>query len=559
MLTHVCVRDFAIVRLLELDFRSGMTALTGETGAGKSILVDALGLALGDRADSTAIRHDCERTEVSAHFDITALGEVKSWLTERGLVAEDECVLRRVVTREGRSRAYINGTSVPVQMLRELGSSLVDIHGQHEHQSLLRRDQQRTILDTYGGNARRLDEVEQCYRRWRELADKLQSALQDGTERADRLHLLRYQVEELNALGLGSQEYAELETEQARLANAEQLLDTCQGALQALYEAEDGSVYGTLSAVSARLETLSGVEPRLLEIGGLLASAVVQIEEASEELRRCAGNVDLDPQRLQMVDERLGSIHDLARKHRVEPEELPALHERLLHELQAAEDLDVSVEELERRLQTAESDYRRKAAILSKHRQKAATKLAKAVTESMTRLALAGAEFSASVVELQDTAPAPNGQDEIEYRVATNKGQPPLPLARVASGGELSRISLAIQVITSNAGRVPTLIFDEVDTGIGGGTAEIVGRLLSRLGEASQVLCVTHLPQVAAQADHHYQVSKSVGEQSNETEIAPLSENDRVSELARMLGGIKLTEHTLAHAREMMAQGRLSS
>jgi DNA repair protein RecN (Recombination protein N) len=558
MLTQVCVRDFAIVRLLELDFRSGMTALTGETGAGKSILVEALGLALGDRADSTAIRHGCERTEVSAHFDLAALGEVKSWLTDRGLVAEDECVLRRVVTREGRSRAYVNGTPVPVQMLRELGASLVDIHGQHEHQSLLRREQQGMILDSYGGNSKRLDEVEQCYRSWRELADTLHCTRQEGADRADRLHLLRYQVEELDALGLVDREYAELETEHARLANAEQLLDTCQGALQALYEAEDGSAYGILSAVISQLEMLGGVEPRLAEIGTLLTSAVVQIEEASEGLRRYAGNVDLDPQRLQTVDERLASIHGLARKHRLEPEELPALHQRLVGELRAAEGMDVSLEELERRLADAESGYRRKAAILSKHRQKAATALGKAVSDSMTQLALKGAEFSVSVAKNDDAAPAPKGQDEIEYRVATNKGQPPLPLARVSSGGELSRISLAIQVITSNAGRVPTLIFDEVDTGIGGGTAEIVGRLLSRLGEASQVLCVTHLPQVAAQADHHYQVSKSVGEASNETEIAPLSENDRVAELARMLGGVKVTEQTLAHAREMMAQGRLS-
>jgi len=554
MLTHIHIRDFAIIEDLELELGSGMTVLTGETGAGKSILIDAIGLVLGDRADSATVRHGASRAEVSVELDINGHQEAARWLAEQDLEPDSGCLLRRVVGADGRSRAYVNGSPVKLQALKQLGEMLVDLHGQHEHQSLMRRPVQRELLDNYADHAALLSQVAEHYQHWASLKQQLDDLRAQGDARRERLDLLRYQVQELDALDLKTGELPELEAEHARLANAGRLLELAQGAYQTLYEGDEQTVHDQLSSLCHSLDEAAGLDERLVESRDLLANAQIQVAEAADGLRRYTDHLELDPQRLAWVEDRLGEIQDLARKHRVAPAELPGLHEQLREELAHMEDSHYDLQTLEQELDKSEASYRQAARALSESREQAARQLGEQVSEAMQGLGMAGGCFEVQVEHDPEERFSAHGSDRIDYQVTANPGQPLRPLTKVASGGELSRISLAIQMIAARAVSIPTLIFDEVDTGIGGAVAEAVGRQLSGLGEQRQVLCVTHLPQVAAQAHHHLQVYKRKWQESTETEIASLDPSERVNEVARMLGGLQLTDQTLAHAREMIEQ-----
>ncbi len=554
MLTHAHIVDFAIIDSLELDFDQGMTVLTGETGAGKSILVDAMGLALGDRADAGWVRHGAERAEISIGFDLSDQPAVQAWLAEHELDDEaGECLVRRIITAEGRSKAWINGRSVPVQMLRELGERLVDIHGQHEHQSLMRRDAQRELLDAYGDHRDLLDKVGAAFREWRSVRDQLESLRQAQQDADHRRDLLRFQVSELETLQMTAEELPELVNERQRLAHAGRLAEGAQAALDAAYENDEASAYSLLSHAVEQLNQLTEFDAALVPIAETLNTALIHLQEGAEDLRDYAGKLEMDPERRDFVENRLAAIEQLARKHRVAAEELPALAIRLREELDNLEHSEERTAELEARLAALEKGYREAAEQLSKRRRETAARLAKGVTEVMQELGMPGGRFEIAVeADARDRFGA-LGMDQVEFLVSANPGQPPAPLARVASGGELSRISLAIQVIASDASDMPVMVFDEVDAGVGGGIAELIGRRMRALGRSRQVLCVTHLPQVASQAHHHFKVEKIAGRDSTRTTITRLEDGARIEELARMLGGMTITDTTREHAREMIA------
>jgi DNA repair protein RecN (Recombination protein N) len=557
MLTQLRIRDFAIVEELELELAAGMTAVTGETGAGKSILVDAIGLLLGDRADSSVIRHGAERADINAVFDLDALPVARTWLAERDLNDAGECHLRRVVARNGRSRNYINGVPQPAQALRELGERLVDIHGQHEHQSLLRREAQRQLLDDYAGNADLVTEVAERYRGWSRLRQEWRDLRQASQERDARLDILRYHLRELAALNLAEGEVAELEAEQKRLAHASQLLETGQRLLVWLSESDDDAVADRLNQSLRELETLSRLDERLTPVSELLNAALIQVQEASSELRGYVQALDLDPGHLAQIDQRLNAAYQLARKHRVDAGELPALRARFEAELDGLEHSETRLDELQQAVKAARVAYQEYADQLSERRATAARELGERVSQALAGLGMPGGRFSITLERLEK--PTASGMEAVEFLVSANPGQPLRPLSKVVSGGELSRISLAIQVITARAARIPTLIFDEVDTGIGGGVAEVVGRQLRTLGGNRQVLCVTHLPQVAAQAHQQLKVEKQTDGENTHTQVMTLETEERVVEIARMLGGLELTANTLAHAQEMVEKAALST
>jgi len=555
MLNRVHVRNLAIVTELDLELGEGMTAMTGETGAGKSILIDALGLALGERGDTAMIRSGAERAEVSAAFDVTTSPQLLAWLEEQALEHDGECVLRRVLARQGRSRSFVNGTPVPVQSLQQAGDLLVDIHGQHAHQSLLRAGHQRRLLDDYGGHQTQVVAVAQAYRDLAETRSELERLSAEAGDRASRLDLLRFQVGELAQLVLRPGEIEELDESHARLSNAGHLLETCGRLIALLYE-DEASVESRLGIATHELDVLLGLDPVLGEPRELVESAAIQVREASNILRSYMESVDLDPQRLVEVEQRIDAIHTLARKYRCEPGSLTERMEHLAQELAGLEKTDVHLEALERERDQRERQFAEAAAALSTLRTQAAAKLSDTITVSIRGLGMPGGRFAVSMEALGPDKAGPDGMDRVEFLVSANPGQPVQPLAKVASGGELSRISLAIQVATASCGDIPTLIFDEVDVGIGGAVAEIVGRLLRQLGTERQVLCVTHLPQVAAQAHHHLEISKHSDLKSTLTRVRPLDSPSRVQEIARMLGGIAITESTLAHAREMIEQAQ---
>ncbi len=556
MLKTLHIRNFAIVEALELEFSPGMTVLSGETGAGKSILLDALGLTLGDRADSSVVRHGSERAEVSATFLVEERTAIQEWLRGRALDADGECMIRRVIGTDGRSRGFINGQPAPIQLLKELGEQLVDIHGQHAHQSLLRREVQRELLDGYGGHDALLQAVTEAHRHWRSLHEELEQLRTARAEREDRLALLGYQVEELTALELTMEALRELEEEHNRLANAIHIQEGAQKAAGLLFEGDEGSALSLLASALRELQELEGYDHRLAPISELVDAASIQTKEAAGELRHYLADFELDPERLQWVEQRLGDIHDLARKHRVNAEALPQLLDSLQAELAGLRGAETRLDGLEAEIGKARTVYDEAAARLSAERKVAAERLGTQVTAYMHELGMGG-EFACQL-EVPDVAdPAPLGWERVEFQVTANPGQPLRPLAKVASGGELSRISLSIQVATAGTGGIPTLIFDEVDVGVGGGVAEMVGRRLRRLGEERQVLCVTHQPQVAAQGHHHFKIRKETEGGSTCTRVEAITEEARVTEIARMSGGVSVTEQTLSHAREMiaMAQG----
>lgn len=553
MLVHLSVHNYAIVEHLDLELQSGMSVITGETGAGKSIMLDALGLALGDRADSGVVRPGADKADILASFDLTDIPEARSWLSERDLDNDGPCILRRVITSEGRSRAYINGSPCPQGDLKALGELLIDIHSQHEHQSLLKPDTHRRLLDEYAGASDLARQVQLAAQRWKQTRSELERLSSSGEEQRARHQLLSYQLEELENLSLGENELEQLEQEHKTLSNAEQLLGTCRQVLELCSESDAGNVLSALTTSLNRLGTFSNQPGALSEATNLLASAQIQVEEAVGELNRFIDHFDADPQRQQQLEDRLDSIYSLARKHRVQPGDLGELQQRLLDELESLNADDEAVERLSDELAAYARHYQEKASELSQLRQAAASTLAGAVEIEMQRLGMPGGRFSIQLSPQNSDSLQPNGLELVEFQVSANPGQPLKGLTKVASGGELSRISLAIQVITAQTSRVPTLVFDEVDVGIGGPTAEVVGQLLRRLGERGQVLTVTHLPQVAAQGHQHLFVHKQRGSEETRTAVATLDAEQRIEEVARMLGGLDLTEESLAHARKMLA------
>lgn len=557
MLSRITIKNLVIVRSLDLEFTDGMTALTGETGAGKSILIDALGLALGDKADSGMIRDGADKAEISAAFDLAANSTGERWLDAHDLAADGECLVRRVLVRNGRSRAYINGSPAPVAMLRELGDLLIDIHGQHAHQSLVKSNAQRELLDEFAELRAQADQVAVLFDGWHALREQHAALLQASSDRANRLDYLHFQLEELDGVVCSAGELAELDAEQGRLAHAERLLGETSQVLSIL-DNEDASLLHSLNQAVHMLSDLGQLDSSLDEPRELLESAVIQIDEAASGLRHYQDGVELDPQRLQQIDERLGRLHDTARKHRVAPADLVDLQQQLRDEADLLDNADNQLVQLEQQLGDSEASYRKAAKRLSSARSRAAVKLGKTISERMQTLGMQGGQFQVACIA-EPERPGRSGIDRIRFLVAANPGQKAGALADVASGGELSRISLAIQVATADCGVVPTLIFDEVDVGIGGAVAEIVGQLLRRLGQERRVLCVTHLPQVAAQAHQQLRVQKTTDGKTTETRIDPLDSGARIDEISRMLGGVDITEQTRRHADEMIQHAQKTS
>lgn len=549
MLRRLYLRDFVIVDALELEFDEGFGALTGETGAGKSILVDALALALGERGDAAVVRHGRERAEIGAEFRLAAAGRAAQWLAENDCAGEgDVCLLRRVIDSAGRSRAYINGRPATLGQLRELGDELADIHGQHDHHALLRSDTQRTLFDAHAGLTGLAREVVERFRAWQKLAAARRSAQSNAEAVARERDSLQWQIKELSDLGFEAHEWEELDREQRRLAHAAALMQGVAEALGAIDEA-DGAAAGQLLHVASRLGDLAGYDAALQPVRELVEGAHIQVQEAARHLRHYRERLDLDPQRLARVEDRLQAVHQVARKHRTAPADLPALQARLAARLSELETL-ADAEALAQQEAQMQAAYLEVGKRLSAARQAAAPPLAEAVTAAMQELAMPGGRFEVALEPLAEESAA--GLESVEFRVAANASQPLRPLAKVASGGELSRIGLAIQVITSTSSQTQALIFDEVDVGIGGRVAEIVGHRLKTLGRERQVLCVTHLPQVAAQADWQWSIAKETVAGEAVSRVTQLAGAARVEEIARMLGGVKITATTRKHAAEML-------
>jgi DNA repair protein RecN (Recombination protein N) len=555
MLRSLAIRNFVVVAALDVEFADGLTVLTGETGAGKSILIDALGLLLGDRFELRQLRAGSERAELSAEFDIADAPAVRAWLAEHELGGDgDELLLRRVLDAQGKSRAWINGRPATLAQLAELGARLVAIHGQHAHQTLGEAAAQRSLVDAFGGFTTLAREVADRWQAWRQAAEKRDAAAHAAEATASERVFLDDRRRELDGLAVTESEWAQLSATQSRLANAADLIAAANEGGAALSEADD-ALTAQLAQITQRLRAVAAHDPALADVVALLEPAGIQLDEAARALRDYQRRLDLDPDELKRVEDRLSAIHAVARKHRVRPDALPALQAETEARLAAlAESADAAA--LAMRAAEAEKRYMEAARQLSKKRQFAANELAHRVTDAMQALAMAGGRLEIALVPA--AAPASYGLEQVELRVASHPKQPLGPLARVASGGELSRIALAIQVVTSEVGNVDTLVFDEVDSGIGGAVAATVGELLQALGGRRQVLCVTHLPQVAAHADHHVRVSKSGAGDAVTSDLARLSAAERVEELARMLGGAEITAKTRAHAKELFEQHRRS-
>jgi DNA repair protein RecN (Recombination protein N) len=555
MLRHITVRDFAIIDNLEVELGPGMTALTGETGAGKSILIDVIGLLLGDRADAASVRTDAAQADLSAGFELSPNHPAAAWLREQAL-AEDPgddsgpsaLLLRRVITAQGKSRAWINGSPVTMAQLKELGQWLVDIHGQHAHQQFLQRHAQRALLDGFIDPGL-LGRVTAAHGVLHATGERLAAARARLASASDRLDLLRFQTAEIAELAPTPGEYSEITTEQTLLAHASEVLMALQGAHETI--AADAGLDDGIGQVLSGLQEAVRHDQRIAPVLELLESARIQMQEASDQLRRLADHVEINPQRLDEVDTRISLYLRLARKHRVDPDELADLLRRMEEELAELDAGDAALDALERELQDARVAYDEAAAALTRARDAAAGRLDAAVTEAMQELGMPGGHFHVGI-ETRPEETGPHGRDRIEFMVAANPGTAAQPLARVASGGELSRIGLALQVLASAEQAVDTLIFDEVDSGISGAVAEVVGWKLRALGERYQVLCVTHLPQVAAQAHQQMQVTKHRTRNRTHTEISALDAGTRVEAIARLLGGVSMTERSLAHAREML-------
>lgn len=556
MLTALTVRQLAVVEDLALTFKPGMTSLTGETGAGKSILVDALGLVLGDRADSSMIRHGCDRAEIEANLAITTNSQLQQWLIEHELDDDDRCHLRRTINRDGRSRAYINSRQVPVAQLRNISELSIDIHGQHEHQSLLRPETQRELLDIVADNKPLLKALKQAYAEWQHIQQQLNQIRQQSAQQQARQELLQYQVAELEPLALTDDSVQQLLQEQQQLAHAAELLNTSESTLYRLFDQEQGAAYDLIGNALAELEKLQSYEPRFTEMIETLNSATINLDETANALRHYLDSTELDPARLATVEAQLSILHDLSRKHQVEIEALPAHYQHLCDELKRLSTTQQDEEKLAQQLAAQQQVCLDLCGQIRSNRQQHAQPLANMITTSIQQLAIPAGRIEIIVRPFDNDQFSEHGADQVQLLVSTNPGQPAGELAKIASGGELARISLAIQVVTAGKRSVPTLIFDEVDVGIGGGVAEIVGQHLKLLASTQQVICITHLPQVAAQAHQQLQVTKIIEADNTYTEICELDREQRIEEIARMLGGMTLTQKTRSHAEEMLEQGQ---
>ncbi|KPJ67434.1 MAG: hypothetical protein AMJ43_04020 [Coxiella sp. DG_40] len=547
MLTHLSIKNFTIIENLNIDLQRGMIVLTGETGAGKSIIIDSLKLVLGSRADIKMIKHGCKRCEITAIFDLQNISEAKQWLKNYGMNNEDnedECIISRIISTDGRSRSIINGILCPQQQIRELGSLLINIHGQHEYQTISERDQQRNLLDIFAEHESLLNQVQQIYLAWQQTNARLIQLQQLTKDHGSQTELLNYQIKESNELALQENELEDLHQEHKRLVNAEQLLNDCNTVMNIINE-------NNLSIARNKLIGIKEIDSKIEATYELINNAIIQIEEADLELRHYLDKVNLDSERLQWVEQRLSTIHDLARKHHVKPEELYNLHKDLTLQLQQLNNSEIDLKETLQQVEKLSLDYKEAANKLTDSRRQAAQKLSQQVTKQMQQLNMPQGEFAIHLIPLKGKSSSANGLEQVEFLVTTNPGQPLQPLSKVASGGELSRISLSIQTLTAQQEVTPTLIFDEVDVGIGGKVAEIVGRLLKSLSCSTQVICITHLPQIAALSHQHIRVSKEIKGNTTVTEVETLSNESRIEEIARMLGGINITKQTLAHAKEM--------
>ena len=554
MLTQLTINNFAIVRQLEIELAKGMSVITGETGAGKSIAIDALGLCLGQRIETSMVREGQERAEICATFFIEPTNPAYQWLQEQELQDPDnpsDCILRRVINADGRSKAFINSTPVSASQLKEIGQYLIHINGQHASQLLLKNDYQLQLVDTFAHHHDLLAQMREDYRAWKNLQTQVKTFQQKVAENEAKKQLLQYQVEELDEFALRPNEYLELEEDQRRLSNSEQLTQLSQSALQLLSENETVSIDSMLYRATQYIDELSELDPRYVSVQTMLNDALIQVQEATSEVQHLASHIEQDPMLLQEIEQRLGQALQLARKHNVKPEELVEWHQKLKAELTALLDFSESEERLILEEKAAFEKMQHTAKQLHESRCQAAGKLAQQVTHSIKGLAMENAEFFIEV-NSDLTKVTANGADNIVFTLRSNLGQQAQPLAKVASGGELSRISLAIQVLTSDQSAIPTLIFDEVDVGISGKTASVVGKLLRQLGDKCQVLCVTHLPQVACHGHHQFNVEKFTVDDKTETKMTALSQEERVPALARLLGGSEITELALANAQEML-------
>ena len=554
MLTQLTINNFAIVRQLEIELAKGMSVITGETGAGKSIAIDALGLCLGQRIETSMVREGQERAEICATFFIEPTNPAYQWLQEQELQDPDnpsDCILRRVINADGRSKAFINSTPVSASQLKEIGQYLIHINGQHASQLLLKNDYQLQLVDTFAHHNDLLAQMREDYRAWKNLQTQVKNFQQKVAENEAKKQLLQYQVEELDEFSLRPNEYLELEEDQRRLSNSEQLTQLSQSALQLLSENETVSIDSMLYRATQYIDELSELDPRYASVQTMLNDALIQVQEATSEVQHLASHIEQDPMLLQEIEQRLGQALQLARKHNVKPEELVEWHQKLKAELTALLDFSESEERLILEEKAAFEKMQHTAKQLHESRCQAAGKLAQQVTHSIKGLAMENAEFFIEV-NSDLTKVASNGADNIVFTLRSNLGQQAQPLAKVVSGGELSRISLAIQVLTSDQSAIPTLIFDEVDVGISGKTASVVGKLLRQLGDKCQVLCVTHLPQVACHGHHQFNVEKFTIDDKTETKMTALSQEERVPALARLLGGSEITDLALANAREML-------
>lgn len=551
MLAQLLIRNFAIIEQTELDLNSGMSALTGETGAGKSILLDALGLVLGDRADTDSIRDGCSKADITAVFHPMASSPIWQWLHENDLDQPDECILRRVVSRDNRSRAYINSSPVALQMLKTAGEMLVNIHGQHEHQSLTRSDHQRQLLDEHSQNGKLLDKLYKSYKAWETINLRYEETRSQLAQREQRIEMLKFQYQELDSLELDEDELNNIEADHKRAANSGHLFDLADLASNELYENEN-SAYSKLMHVEKTLKELQGLDDQADEYLAMVNSAAIQCSEAASGLRNYLGGVEADPGSIQWLEDRLSALHHMAHKHQITIAELLPTYLNIRRELDELENSDLTFESLDKSRLEKEAAYRKVAEQLSRSRLKGAKSMSTAISGAMQNLAMKDGVFAIEISEKTSSRPSIHGIDDIQFMVSANPGQKPRAIGKVASGGELSRISLAIQLIAAEHKVVETMIFDEVDSGVGGAVAETVGQYLRKLSRNCQVLCVTHLPQVAAQAHNHLQVSKTSDGEKTETRLTALDNHETIEEVARMLGGKKITKQTRDHATEMI-------
>ncbi|SEK41647.1 DNA replication and repair protein RecN [Colwellia chukchiensis] len=553
MLLQLNIQNFAIVRSLDIDWQQGMTTITGETGAGKSIAIDALGLCLGDRAVTNVVRADCKKAELAATFDTSHNIAAKNWLKHHDMLLDNECILRRVISAEGRSKAYINGSQVPLAQLKEIGQLLIHIHGQHNHQLIVKASEQRNILDAYANHQHLLDEVKYYYQQWRSLSQEAQTLQENKLQREAQQQLLQYQVQELNEFSLQPDEFENLEKDYQRQSNGQHILSETLSAVQQLSEAEQFNVVDSLRSSADKIAGLANYDGKLKAIAEQLNEALIQVEDASQELKHYYQSVELDPDSYSLIEERYSSAIMLAKKHQVAPNALAQFHQQLLQELALFSSDESRLIKINDDIESAKQQYQNAANILSESRAKAAAKLSKMITNSMAELNMAHGKFAIKVSQDKLDHLSLHGHDNVSFLASLNPGQPLEAMNKVASGGELSRISLAMQVILADKVITPSLIFDEVDVGISGPTAAMVGKKLQQLAKNTQVICVTHLPQVASKGHQQLFVAKLTDGEHTETTVTELSRDGRVQEIARLLAGDKVTDTSLANAQELLA------